>query len=157
MKVIRPVEKTQSYIVSLAHGDDLLSELNAFCSRTGIRMGRLSGIGAVRRATIAYYDQAQHQYGTRSLDEPMEILALNGNISIKDGRPFVHAHIVLGRPNGEALGGHLCEGTEVFAAECVIEAAEGEDLVREPDAQTGLSLWRAAKTAGHAANDALPP
>jgi predicted DNA-binding protein with PD1-like motif len=141
MKLVNPVDPVQRYMVRLPFGCDLLAELSSFCEQQNIRLGRISGIGAVRRATIAYYDQAARRYGERHFTEPMELLSLVGNISLKDAKPFVHAHIILGTHEGRAIGGHLCAGTEVFAGECIIEAFRGPDLVRQPDAETGLSLW----------------
>lgn len=132
---------TAFYVVRLPFGCDLLEALTAICNERDIRLGRISGIGAVRRANIAYYDQRARQYLSLSIDEPHEIVSLTGNISLKEGAPFVHAHVVLANKNGEAIGGHLNSGTEVFACECVIEAFRGPSLERRYDEQTGLSLW----------------
>ena len=72
----------------------------------------------------------------------MEILSLIGNISLKDDKPFVHAHITLADQEGRAWGGHLAEGTKVFAGEFVIqEYLTEKPLVRHLDEETGLFLW----------------
>jgi hypothetical protein len=63
-----------------------------------------------------------------------------GNISVKDGRPFVHAHAVLADKNGNTKAGHLLEGT-VFAAEVYLRELKGAKLERKYDEVTGLSLW----------------
>lgn len=145
MRIVQIVKSQNILVVRLPFACDLLSELTGFCRDRGIRLGSLSGLGAVRRATIAYYDQSKRQYEKLVLDEPMEILSLLGNISIKEEQPFVHAHIVLARRDGSTVGGHLCDGTEVFAGECVIEVFAGNDLVRAPDPETGLHLWESPK------------
>jgi predicted DNA-binding protein with PD1-like motif len=45
--------------------------------------------------------------------------------------------------DGNVFGGHLMNGTEIFAAEFYIEELFGQDLVREEnDPQTGLPLWQ---------------
>lgn len=142
MRLVRTVKSQEIFVVRLPFTCDLLSELTRFCRERGIRLGHLSGLGAVRRAVIAYYDQSKRQYENRVLNEPMEIISLLGNISMKEEQPFVHAHIALARRDGSVIGGHLCEGTEVFAGECVIEAFAGDDLVRAPDPDTGLQLWK---------------
>jgi hypothetical protein len=76
------------------------------------------------------------------LKKPMEILSLMGNVSLKDDKPFVHAHITLADARGVAMGGHLAEGTIVFACEFMIEEyISDRALVRYFDEKTGLFLW----------------
>ena len=71
----------------------------------------------------------------------MEITNLKGNISVKDGNPFVHAHITLADKSGKCYGGHLAPGTVVFACEFLIEALDGPVFERCLDEKTGLPLW----------------
>lgn len=126
----------------LRHGCDLLGELNALCAEKGLKLGRVEAIGAVRKACVSFYDQGTKSYRHQSFDAPMEILGLIGNISLKDGKPFVHAHVTLADESGRCIGGHLAPGTEVFACEFIIEAFEGPDFSRDRDDVTGLPLWR---------------
>jgi hypothetical protein len=125
----------------LAHGADLLAELNRISAEAGVRAGRVEAIGAVSRARFGYYDQKRREYGYIECQEPLEILALVGNVSLKDGQVFVHAHVTLADEAGRAFGGHLAEGTTVFAAEYRIEELTGIALHRTPDAATGLTTW----------------
>jgi hypothetical protein len=47
---------------------------------------------------------------------------------------------------GATLGGHLAEGTVIFACEAAIqEYQSGEPLVRQLDKDTGLFLWGGGK------------
>lgn len=71
----------------------------------------------------------------------MEILSLKGNISIKDGEPFLHLHIVLSKEDFTCIGGHLYEA-EVFAFEFEIVEFEGNSFQRGFDEDTGLFLWK---------------
>jgi predicted DNA-binding protein with PD1-like motif len=126
----------------LQKGDDLLSTLQGICSELGISQGNVSAIGAVACARIGYYDQSQRQYELLDLSRHLEILSLMGNVSLKDGEVFVHAHVVLGDESGLAYGGHLAEGTEVFACEFTIQELLTETpLRRVVDSATGLFLW----------------
>jgi len=128
----------------LTHGADLLAELTAFAAEKGIRAARVEAIGAVKCARTGFYDQAARKYGYHEFGKPMEILALVGNVSVKaeaPGKPFVHAHVTLSDEEGRAFGGHLAEGTTVFAGEfCMVELT-GVELTRRPDEVTGLALW----------------
>lgn len=125
----------------LDHGADLLEEITEICRKEGIRMGRVAAIGAVSGARLGFYNQETREYRFFSIDQPLEILNLAGNISIKDGEPMVHAHVVLGDKDGKAFGGHLAPGTTVFACECIIGVLEGPVLERKLDSETGLPLW----------------
>jgi predicted DNA-binding protein with PD1-like motif len=126
----------------LAKGSDLLEDLGGICQEAGIKLGAVRAIGAVTRARIGYYDQAARVYNFLELKQDLEILALMGNISLKDGKPFVHAHVTLGDDQGRAFGGHLAEGCEVFACEFEIEEYQADKpLERGWDQETGLMLW----------------
>jgi len=125
----------------LPHGSDLLAELTRVAAENGVLVGRVEAIGAVSRARFGYYDQTGRKYVYLEREEPLEILALVGNVSLKDGGVFVHAHVTLADEAGQAFGGHLAEGTVVFAAEFRIEELVGVELRRVPDKTTGLALW----------------
>lgn len=123
-------------------GADLLESLTQFARNEKITGGRISGIGATTHAVIAYYDQIQKKYLSMEFPGGMEILNLHGNVSIRDGNPFVHAHILLGDPRGKVFGGHLMPGTKLWACEVIIEEFAGEELSRSEDPRTGLFLWK---------------
>jgi hypothetical protein len=125
----------------IRHGADLLEELTRLCVEHDITLGRVEAIGAVQKARIGFYNQSTREYEFRELDHPLEILALVGNVSLKDGRPIVHAHITLADHEGHAFGGHLAPGCVVFACECVIQRIDGDALERAFDDETGLPLW----------------
>ncbi len=136
------VTEAQKIMGRLAKGDDLLGALTNICQELGITLGEVKAIGAVSQARIGYYHQDTRQYEWLELDRHLEILALEGNISLKDGQPFVHAHVILGDGQGRAYGGHLAEGTIVFAAEFVIQELKADrSLNRQMDDETGLFLW----------------
>lgn len=125
----------------LERGDDLLDALTRLVQREGVRLGRLEALGAVEKARVGYYDQAAYEYRYLDFDQDMEILALVGNVSLRDGQPMVHAHLTLGDAQGRAFGGHLVSGTRVFACEFAIEVLEGAGLHRSHDEPTRLPLW----------------
>ncbi len=125
----------------LPHGGDLLEEITDLARREGITTGTVTAIGAVTKARVGYYDQSDRRYRERDLEEPREICSCLGNISLKEGEVFVHAHVVLADRAGKTAGGHLCPGTIIFAAECRIEELRGGPLTRVYDGETGLFLW----------------
>jgi uncharacterized protein len=134
------------YLGRLPHNSDLLEELTRFCIENNIRTGWISVIGAVKDICLGYYNQEKQEYLVLKEDlgenRRMEIANCSGNISIKEGKPFLHLHIVATNKEGKAFGGHLMPGTIIFAGEFMIQSLQGEELCREFDKETGLSLWQ---------------
>ena len=128
------------YIGKYSHEEDLLGGLNSFCFENNITIGWVNIIGAVKKAKIGYYIQESKKYvdiEESSFNKPFEIAGCMGNISIKEGKPFAHLHIILTDEQGRAFGGHVMPGTVIFAGEFIIQKFKGEELKREYDNQTG--------------------
>lgn len=130
----------RAFLGRLPEQADIVQALGEFCLRRGIRAGWISAIGTVQRAVLGYYDHERGQYRRIPVEGLMEVVSCQGNVSLKDGRPFVHLHIVLSGPDGETVAGHLFEST-VFVGEFWLQEAIGPDLERRPDARSGLALW----------------
>ncbi|NQU39617.1 MAG: DNA-binding protein [Lentisphaerae bacterium] len=130
------------YMGRLPHGADLLEALTQLCVEKAIQLGRVEAIGAVQRARIGFYDQTTHEYTFMTFDQSYEILNLTGNVSLRDGKPMIHAHITLSDHEGRSFGGHLAPGTIVFACEFILQRIEGAALKRGFDEETGLPLWQ---------------
>jgi predicted DNA-binding protein with PD1-like motif len=145
MAMVRCVEASGCLIANFDQGRDLLGEITDTCKRREISLGRVEALGAVERARFGFYDQRAHEYNYISVDEPLELVKLVGNISIRDHMPFVHAHVVFTDKIGRAYGGHLAFGTTIFVCECVIQKLVGPTLEREWDESTGLFLWPATE------------
>jgi len=128
----------------LEHGSDLLSSIKSIVKSEGIMFGLVYAIGAVKRAKLAYYNQYEKKYEVITIDKPMEILSCIGNV-IGGDEVIVHLHITLGDSDGKAYGGHLLEGTEVFACEVAIIELSGVRAERVYDEKTGLKLLSLVK------------
>lgn len=126
----------------LPHGSDLYEELTKIVRAEKIRLGRIQALGATTHARVAYYDQKARTYNPIEFPGGMEILNIHGNVSERDGEPFVHVHILLGDPEGRIFGGHVLPGTKLFACEVFIDELEGPPLLREQEPKTGLHLWK---------------
>ena len=125
----------------LATGSDLVEELERFCLEREITAAQVTVIGAVRRARYAYYEQGDQRYRELESDAHHEIVGFVGNVSLRDDKPFLHAHATFADADGATVGGHLLRGIEVFAAEVMIRELGDVSLVRIPDEETGLALW----------------
>jgi predicted DNA-binding protein with PD1-like motif len=129
------------FVGRLSTGSDLVGEIEHHCAEQGVLAAQVSVIGAVRRARFAYYEQDAKRYRELGSETHHEITGFVGNVSERDGRPFLHAHATFADADGATVGGHLLAGIEVFAAEVVIREFSNVSLVRQRDEATGLALW----------------
>jgi uncharacterized protein len=125
----------------LERGSDLVEGLERICADRDIRAAWVSVIGAVSHAAFAYYEQTDHRYLELSSDTHHEITGFVGNVSLRDGVPFLHAHATFADASGACVGGHLLRGVTVFVAEFTIREMTGVELVRTYDEEFGLALW----------------
>lgn len=130
-----------TFLERLPHDGDLLLSIKDAFTSNNIRMGTFMAIGAVKNAKMAFYKQEEKVFENLSIDEAAEILSCFGNISEADGETLAHAHITLGLKDGTTRGGHLLEGSAIFACELFGIILEGERLKRCYDGVTGLKLW----------------
>ncbi|HPA16008.1 MAG TPA: DNA-binding protein [Desulfobacterales bacterium] len=130
------------FLGRLPHGSDLVKSIEEFCNKNLVQTATFSAIGAVSSVTLGSYDQQQLVYVTFKKEKPFEIVTCEGNVSIKDGNPIVHAHVVLGDEQGNTIGGHLFSESIVFAGEIDLQELIGEPLERSYDETTGLLLWK---------------
>jgi len=127
-------------LLRVKHDGELIQSILELATKKGIKAATFTAIGALKRAKLGYYDQKNHKYREITIDSPHEMASCVGNVSLSDGKPFVHAHVVLADERGNTRAGHLMEGT-VFAAEVLLRRLEGPRLERKLDAVTGLWLW----------------
>jgi predicted DNA-binding protein with PD1-like motif len=121
-------------------GSETIEEIAAVAIKSGADNAIFTCIGVLSSAVLGFYDQAGHQYMTRSFEGPSELVSCSGNVTRKEEKPFVHAHAVLSNDSFAPVAGHLVKGT-VFAAELQLTAVQGELIERRFDPATGLHLW----------------
>ncbi len=131
----------RGFVGRIETGRDLVDEIERFCTEQGVLAAQVTVIGAVRRAAYAYFEQDDRRYLELESETHHEIVGFIGNISLRDDRPFLHAHATFADANGACVGGHLVRGCEVFMAEVMIREITGVSLVRVPDEETGLAVW----------------
>ena len=135
----REVTVTGEYAARLETGADWRREIETLASEVDAEAGWFTAIGSVEDAEVWFYDQAEGEYQSVDFEEPLEVAACVGNVSLLDGELFAHTHAVLSRRSGQALAGHINRAT-VFAGELYFRAFE-EPLTREYDETTALDLW----------------
>ncbi len=131
----------RGFVGRLEAGTDLIEEIEAFCLERGVVAAQVTAIGALRRARYAYFEQGDRRYIELESDTHHEIVGFTANVSLRDDRPFLHAHGTFADASGACVGGHLLHGCEVFMVEVMIREITGVSLVRVMDESTGLALW----------------
>jgi predicted DNA-binding protein with PD1-like motif len=135
-------EQPRTYVLIFETGDEISGELKAFAKRNQLRGSSFKAIGALSHAKVGWFNWETKKYETAAQwNEQLEVLSLVGDIAVHDGSPEVHAHMVVGKRDGTAHGGHLQEAHVRPTLELVLtESAEA--LQKRHDSESGLALIR---------------
>lgn len=132
----------KTYAVIFETGDEVKSGLLAFAKEHGLAGSHFTAIGAFHDVVLGYFNWQKKEYKRIPLREQVEVLSMVGDIALKEnGEPEVHAHVVLGKSDGTAVGGHLMEAHVRPTLE-VIVVESPRHLRRQHDPESGLALIR---------------
>jgi predicted DNA-binding protein with PD1-like motif len=138
-KLLAPGE-TRVFAVIFRSGDDVTDGLIAFGREQRLEASHFTAIGAFAEVTLGFWDWERREYQRIPIREQVEVLSLVGNVARgPDGAPLLHAHVVVGKSDGTAHGGHLLWARVRPTLEVVIEESPAH-LRRVPDEATGLML-----------------
>jgi Predicted DNA-binding protein with PD1-like DNA-binding motif len=133
------VSDKRSFALVFSTGDEVVSGLIDFFKGNNLRSCFFQGVGACRHVTLGFFDLGKKDYVKTAIDEQVEVMSLIGNVTLYNGEPKVHGHIVVGKHDSTAHGGHLIEGVVRPTLELLIlESPTG--LIRTIDAETRLPL-----------------
>jgi predicted DNA-binding protein with PD1-like motif len=138
-KLLHERDGLRTFAVVFSHGDEVAAGLREFAREHQLTAASLTAIGALSDITWGYFDWDRKDYIRASRREQLEVLTMTGNIAVKDGEPQIHAHVVLGRADGTAVGGHLLEAHVRPTLE-VVAVETPSYLRRRVDDETGLAL-----------------
>ncbi len=135
-------ENPKTYAVIFESGDELSNGLNRFAAEQHLAGSSFKAIGAVSQVKLAWFDWQTKKYQPSVvLDEQVELVSLIGDIALKDDKPQVHAHVVVARQDGTALGGHLLEAVVRPTCEVILTESP-RHLQKQLDPESGLALIR---------------
>ena len=97
----------RTWVLVFETGDEVVSTMQAFAAAQRLAAARFTAIGAFREATLGYFDWESKTYEKIFVREQVEVLALVGDVTLDRGAPKVHAHVVVGKRDGTAHGGHV--------------------------------------------------
>lgn len=127
------------YIIRLEKGEDIVESLNEFVNKQDIRLGKVTGIGAVNSIEIGLFHTKKKEYHSKKIEGDMEIVSLAGNISTMKGEKYLHLHIAVGDEDLKVHGGHLNSAIVSATAEIIIDVIDGQ-IDRQFSDEIGLNL-----------------
>jgi len=128
-----------TFALVLATNDEVVQCLTKFASEQKVTAAHFTGIGAFSSVVLGYFDWKRKDYNRIPIDEQVEVVSLVGDIALSKEKPMVHAHVVVGKADGTAHGGHLLEGRVRPTLEVVLVESPAH-LRRSHDAASGLAL-----------------
>ena len=138
---VRMIEQgaQKTYAVIFDKDEEFISGLTSWAKENKLGGSHFTAIGAFREVTLGYFDRDKKDYQKIPVREQVEVLSLIGDIALKDGIPQVHAHVVVGKSDGSAHGGHILEARVWPTLELILTESP-KHLCRKYDPETGLAL-----------------
>ena len=129
------------WVLRLNKGEEIVQSLVQFCTENYIKSGLISGIGGSDDISIKYYNLEKKEYiAKRFNDQDYEVISLTGNISLVEGKPFPHIHIVIGDSEYKTFGGHLGSAVISITCEIFIITAHDDVINRKLDEEFNLNF-----------------
>jgi len=126
--------------VSLQTGDLINESIRKIAVEENISNAWINGIGAIDNVEVGYMDVENKKYQKRNFDEYYELLSLIGNITYKDGVPFVHTHVTFSDTEYNVFGGHLFDAKITATGEIILSLADFK-IDREYNENIGIHTW----------------
>ncbi len=124
----------------LFEDEDLLDTITLAAEKANVSAGFFFLIGTLKQAKMGFF--REEKYEIIEMSQPLEIVSCLGNISVKEGKTFAHAHIAVSDDKGRVFGGHVMPGCIISATgELVLAEAVGIKLLRKFEEKAKLSLW----------------
>lgn len=128
-------------LIRIDRGEQVFSQLEQVAAEKGWQSAQVSGIGAVSQIEIGAYHLEDKIYTKFQFDGIHELINMQGNLSIKDGKPFFHLHGTISDHSLVAKGGHFFSMRSEVLVECVIHPFPHR-IEREYVDSLGLAQWK---------------
>jgi hypothetical protein len=127
-------------VLRLVDGEDLILSLRAVPLDSAVIA---CGIGMVRDLRLGYWNGIS--YEEIRIDEPAELVSLQGTIAASADERVVHCHVAVAARDGVVRGGHLLGATVTNTAEITLLRVPGIRLQRLPEESGLLALFPSAE------------
>src|SRR5215471_874443 len=138
-RLLHEANGLRTFAIIFDKGDEGRASLLEFANTNRFADAQLTAIGAFSEVTLGFFDRRLKSYKEIPVKEQVEVLSFSGNIVQQDGKPKLHAHVVIGKADGTAHGGHFLGGKVWPTLEMVLSELPVH-LKRAPDRESGLAL-----------------
>jgi predicted DNA-binding protein with PD1-like motif len=139
VQLLNPGEPTIQYAVIFYQGDEAFSGLQEFAEKYHVAGAHFTAIGALDGATVGWFDPQRKMYKKIPIRGQHEVIGMSGDIALYQGRPVVHAHMVVGNPDGITYGGHVLEANVSPTLEVML-TVDPATMQKKFDPATDLTL-----------------
>lgn len=131
------------FYIRLDKGDEIIRSLTELCRREGVRAASVQGIGGCGKAAVGVFDPNTKTYRREEVEAMLELISLDGNVTLLDEEPFLHLHASFayhadGQPR--LLAGHLLEAIIALTGEIILTPADAS-ISRRYDDALGIRVW----------------
>lgn len=135
-------DRPKTFALILETGEEIVDVVKRFAKEQRLSGSSFKAIGALSYVQLGWFNWETKKYQTAArFEEQVELLSLIGDIGIKDGEPQVHAHVVIGRSDGTAHGGHLQKAMVRPTCELILTESP-EKMQKQIDPGSGIALIR---------------
>ncbi len=107
VQLLNPGEPTKQYAVIFYQKDEAFSGLLEFAEKYQVRSAHFTAIGALDGAILGWFDPQRKMYKKIPINGQHEVIGMSGDIALYQGKPVVHAHMIVGGPDGTTRAGHV--------------------------------------------------
>ena len=138
-KLLHQENGLKTFVLVFDKNELVKEPLLRFAAEKGLGGSQVTAIGAFTEVTLGFFDRQKKDYRKIPMNEQVEVLAFVGNIVRKGDEPMLHAHVVVGKPDGTAHGGHFLQGRVWPTLEMLVSEMPVH-LCRNYDEETSLAL-----------------
>ena len=126
-------------IFALSKGAKIPDRILEIAKSEKVRTASVEAIGGVSDLNLAYFNHLEKKYEEHRYSEFLEVTLLAGNLTLKEGKPFLHVHGTFGRKDVSVIGGHVLSATVFPILELVVTPTTNTAL-RKFDDESGLNV-----------------
>jgi len=139
VQLLNTGEPTKQYAVIFYQGDEAFSGLSEFAEKYHVTSAHFTAIGAVNGATLGRFDPQRKMYKKIPIKGQHEVIGMSGDIALYQGKPVVHAHMVVGSPDGTTRAGHVLAAYVSPTLEVMV-TVDPVTMQKRLDPETDLTL-----------------
>lgn len=131
-------------VVRMDPGDEIIDCLLRLQEQEKFGFAQVTGLAAVDEVEIGVFDLKEKIFRGNTFKGTFEVSNLTANLTMMDGKPYVHAHMTFGDETGHAYGGHLVRSRVSATGEFLVQGWRDiqpeRDVGRQFNPDIGLNL-----------------